>query len=284
MPLKLNETHYHCELPPAGLDQFVAPLMIVGAGLIASGSRFDSDPQWVQEIRGARRRQRAEEKLPWGTQGPRRGCGLCALHRGPIDGHVRLDRSEDARALNRAGQPREARHSGMEKMIACDERQSLDDFMRLPRAHENTAGKRSGDIKDKDFNAKCEFMVRSEGLEPPRCYSLPPQGSASTSSATSAKDEQAGIGTDPHQRRRFNKSEMGGQGLPVASFLPVQARDCCLSTLKRHGIELNHHRALHFLLRMISAKTRSCVSREKPLHRFSGSCFIGYLSFSAAFA
>src|ERR1700744_2297767 len=29
-------------------------------------------------------------------------------------------------------------------------------------------------------------MVRSEGLEPPRCYSLPPQGSASTNSATSA--------------------------------------------------------------------------------------------------
>lgn len=30
-------------------------------------------------------------------------------------------------------------------------------------------------------------MVRSEGLEPPRCYPLPPQGSASTSSATSAR-------------------------------------------------------------------------------------------------
>src|ERR1700726_4724857 len=29
-------------------------------------------------------------------------------------------------------------------------------------------------------------LVRSEGLEPPRCYSLPPQGSASTNSATSA--------------------------------------------------------------------------------------------------
>ena len=54
-------------------------------------------------------------------------------------------------------------------MIACDERQSLDDFMRLPRAHENTAGKRSGDIKDKDFNAKCEFMVRSEGLPEISC-------------------------------------------------------------------------------------------------------------------
>src|SRR5581483_3624443 len=33
-------------------------------------------------------------------------------------------------------------------------------------------------------------MVRSEGLEPPRCYSLPPQGSASTNSATSAEENQ----------------------------------------------------------------------------------------------
>src|SRR5207237_2740997 len=31
-------------------------------------------------------------------------------------------------------------------------------------------------------------LVRSEGLEPPRFYSLPPQGSASTNSATSAWD------------------------------------------------------------------------------------------------
>src|SRR6476469_3561436 len=31
-------------------------------------------------------------------------------------------------------------------------------------------------------------VVRSEGLEPPRFYSLPPQGSASTNSATSAWD------------------------------------------------------------------------------------------------
>src|SRR6202035_2888284 len=30
------------------------------------------------------------------------------------------------------------------------------------------------------------MLVRSEGLEPPRFYSLPPQGSASTNSATSA--------------------------------------------------------------------------------------------------
>jgi hypothetical protein len=55
-------------------------------------------------------------------------------------------------------------------------------------------------------------LVRSEGLEPPRFYSLPPQGSASTNSATSAWDtgwKDEGL---PDQRRRCNKSEMGGQG------------------------------------------------------------------------
>ena len=56
------------------------------------------------------------------------------------------------------------------------------------------------------------FVVRSEGLEPPRFYSLPPQGSASTNSATSAWDtgwKEFGL---PDQRRRCNKSEMEGQG------------------------------------------------------------------------
>lgn len=42
-------------------------------------------------------------------------------------------------------------------------------------------------------------MVRSEGLEPPRCYSLPPQGSASTNSATSA-ERRSGI----RSGRRFD--------------------------------------------------------------------------------
>ena len=37
-------------------------------------------------------------------------------------------------------------------------------------------------------------MVRSEGLEPPRFYSLPPQGSASTNSATSAGMPAQGSG------------------------------------------------------------------------------------------
>lgn len=40
------------------------------------------------------------------------------------------------------------------------------------------------------ISAECMIfgeMVRSEGLEPPPCYGLPPQGSASTNSATSAR-------------------------------------------------------------------------------------------------
>src|SRR5262249_32949944 len=51
-------------------------------------------------------------------------------------------------------------------------------------------------------------LVRSEGLEPPRCYSLPPQGSASTSSATSAWETGLAPCGRPDQRRRCNKSRM----------------------------------------------------------------------------
>src|SRR5204863_10171836 len=56
------------------------------------------------------------------------------------------------------------------------------------------------------------MMVRSEGLEPPRFYSLPPQGSASTNSATSAFGD-AGLRPEgrPDQRRRSNKSIRGVQ-------------------------------------------------------------------------
>jgi hypothetical protein len=43
-------------------------------------------------------------------------------------------------------------------------------------------------------------LVRSEGLEPPRFYSLPPQGSASTNSATSAWETGTGM-AGPDQRR-----------------------------------------------------------------------------------
>jgi integrase len=64
----------------------------------------------VQEVRGPGRRQRAQEKLPWGSQSASRGRGLCRLHGEPDDGDVRLDRSEDAGALHRAGEPGKARN------------------------------------------------------------------------------------------------------------------------------------------------------------------------------
>src|SRR5690242_3300279 len=47
------------------------------------------------------------------------------------------------------------------------------------------------------------LVVRSEGLEPPRCYSLPPQGSASTNSATSAK-----VSTGQPHRGRINGADV----------------------------------------------------------------------------
>ena len=87
--------------------------------------------------------------------------------------------------------------SGMDKVVAFDQGQSLDDF--LGPAAENGTGTASGnevvsfpgDIRKKlqRFQGKTWVLVRSEGLEPPRFYSLPPQGSASTNSATSAKEK-----------------------------------------------------------------------------------------------
>src|SRR3954447_8612015 len=52
-----------------------------------------------------------------------------------------------------------------------------------------------------------DSLVRSEGLEPPRCYSLPPQGSASTNPATSAWE--AGTGLRPG---RINGADVTNQG------------------------------------------------------------------------
>jgi hypothetical protein len=84
--------------------------------------------------------------------------------------------------------------SGMDKIVAFDQSQSLDDFMPLPEVNNKRTPRGNGVVtfpgnirkKLKNFNTKRGCMVRSEGLEPPRFYSLPPQGSASTSSATSA--------------------------------------------------------------------------------------------------
>jgi hypothetical protein len=64
---------------------------------------------------------------------------------------------------------------------------------RVPRERRGTL---PGNIRKKpyDFRFQRRFMVRSEGLEPPRFYSLPPQGSASTNSATSAGMPAQGSG------------------------------------------------------------------------------------------
>src|SRR3954462_15995997 len=51
------------------------------------------------------------------------------------------------------------------------------------------------------------LVVRSEGLEPPRCYSLPPQGSASTNSATSAWETGTGLPPD-----RINGADVTNHG------------------------------------------------------------------------
>jgi hypothetical protein len=67
-------------------------------------------------------------------------------------------------------------------------------------------------------------LVRSEGLEPPRFYSLPPQGSASTNSATSAWEAGTEMTPDRINGAGCNKSGMGGQGLPVQPFGEVGIR------------------------------------------------------------
>ncbi|MDE5441343.1 hypothetical protein GWG65_07740 [Bradyrhizobium sp. CSA207] len=89
----------------------------------------------VQEVRGPGWRQRTQEKLPWSAKGPRRGRCLRRLHREPDDGDVRLDRPEDARVLHRQGEPGEAGMSGMEKIVAFDQSQLLDDVTALPGAN-----------------------------------------------------------------------------------------------------------------------------------------------------
>src|ERR1700754_1867262 len=90
-----------------------------------------------------------------------------------------------------------------------------------------TAGKNG-----KDFNVKRGTMVRSEGPEPPRCYSLPPQGSASTNSATSAKTTGRGLAPgridgadvtnrgwgDKGRRRPCRLSGAGGPGQHLLDF------------------------------------------------------------------
>ena len=74
--------------------------------------------------------------------------------------------------------------------------------------------------KAKDFRAKRGFMVRSEGLEPPRCYSLPPQGSASTNSATSAK-----VSTGQPDRDRINGADVTNRPWGDKAHLRLKSKD-----------------------------------------------------------
>ena len=62
--------------------------------------------------------------------------------------------------------------SGMDKIVACDQSQSLDDFMRLREANGGSTPSRSQNCnvagqfpqkKRSDFKAKRGFVVRSEG-------------------------------------------------------------------------------------------------------------------------
>ena len=83
----------------------------------------------------------------------------------------------------------------MDKIVAFDETGPLDDSMSLQQTNKvGTPGYSPATSAKKCsyFNADRGIVVRSEGLEPPRFYSLPPQGSASTNSATSAWEDRPG--------------------------------------------------------------------------------------------
>jgi hypothetical protein len=112
-----------------------------------------------------------KKELLWRAQGARRGRGLCRLHREPDDGDVRLtDPKMPAHYIAEANREKLG-ISGMKKIVAFDERQSLDDFIQVPEA--NSARTRGGNgvvtfpgnirKKCRGFNAKRGFMVRSEG-------------------------------------------------------------------------------------------------------------------------
>lgn len=78
----------------------------------------------------------------------------------------------------------------------------------------------------------CE-VVRSEGLEPPRFYSLPPQGSASTNSATSAKRSAP----DSHPER-IDGARVTNQDWRDKAYADASARLSGLSVIRRPGQHL----------------------------------------------
>src|SRR5204863_10104599 len=63
--------------------------------------------------------------------------------------------------------------------------------------HAQASPVRAPNEKRQRFQIENQLLVRSEELEPPRFYSLPPQGSASTNSATSAWLEDRSSGLAP---------------------------------------------------------------------------------------
>src|SRR4051812_15330918 len=120
--------------------------------------------------------------------------GRVALHRGPLSRRFRRCQAE-------------ARRRKCDGNIPWDRNDNIPGHTRKDR---------------KDFKLNCGFMVRSEGLEPPRCYPLPPQGSASTNSATSAKEKPE----PEEERHRINGARVsnrcrGDKGRPALKYRSV---------------------------------------------------------------
>jgi hypothetical protein len=155
--------------------------------------------------------------------------------------------------------------SGMEKIVAFDESQSLDELMTLPDANIDRTATENRVVtlrsnfgkKRRKFRHLSVGMVRSEGLEPPRFYSLPPQGSASTSSATSAWEAGFSLvarrinGADVSNRsggykpaEASNSTSLQGKFRPVTrrSPGPRQARQHLLD-FNRNPVAIDQHHA-----------------------------------------
>jgi hypothetical protein len=125
----------------------------------------------VQKVRGARRRRRAEEELP-------------RLRKAGAEVAAYADCTENqmtamfgwtapkmpAHYIAQANREKLAM-TGMGKIVAFDQSQSLDDFMSRPEANSAGTSLENGVVtfpgntrkKSNDFNAKRGFMVRSEG-------------------------------------------------------------------------------------------------------------------------
>src|ERR1700748_2654200 len=74
----------------------------------------------------------------------------------------------------------------------------------------------------RDFRGLQVDMVRSEGLEPPRFYSLPPQGSASTNSATSASASGPERGRAGATAREGTNHGWGDKALCAPTEIPFR--------------------------------------------------------------